>query len=120
MKIEIFDKTICKALRDVMQRALSEAGIEGVEFEVGGMAFSGTECNIRVSAKTAGNAAERSDKAENMAKLYGLASTEAADGTRLVEFHAKKHKYPFIVVKPNGKRFKLTLEQARQKFSVTA
>ena len=114
MQIQNFDKDTCKALRVKLTAVLLDAGIEGVDFHVGSMSFTDTECKIRVTAKTAGAADARLEHAGRMAKLHGLACTER-DGATLVDYEPKKHKYPFIIER-KGKRFKLTPDQAIRTF----
>ena len=119
MKIETFDRSSCRVLRDKLQAVLAEAGIEGVEFEVGNMRFTANEVSIKLTAKTAGAEGERLDVVAQMAKLHGIASTER-DGWRLVDYHPKKRKYPFIAENPRGTRYKMDVQQAQNRFGVAA
>lgn len=111
MKIEKFDRAVCRALRERMNAVLAEAGIEGLTFEVGNMSFTNTECQIKVTAATAGAEKARAGRAEMIGKLYGLACTEK-DGYKLVDFHAKKRKFPFIV-EHGGKTYKMSPDRAK-------
>ncbi len=120
MKIEKFDRATCRTLRLAMNRALVEAGIEGVEFAVGNMSFNDTECNIKVKATTAGNSEARDDIVSLKAKLHGIAALTNDTGWKLVDFHSKKSKYPFIATDAAGKRYKLSPAQAQAKFGRAA
>lgn len=119
MNIEKFDRSTCRVLRRALEDALKNVGIEGVTFDVGGMRFSDTECTVKVVAKTAGNGAHVADLLSMEAKFHGIASTQR-NGWTLVDFHPKKHKYPFIATNENGSRYKLSISQAKMRFGAVS
>lgn len=119
MKIEKFDRATLNILRTAMQSALEATGIDGVTFEVGNMRFTEAEATIKIVAKTEGAADANLGQVARMAKLHGIATIEA-NGWKLIEYHAKKRKYPFIALSPQFKRFKLSPDQAQNRFGVAA
>lgn len=115
MTITTFDKTACRIIRQKLEAVLAEAGIDGVTFEVGSMRYGKTDCIIKLTAKTEGAADERLGVVSRMAKLYGIANTELG-GWKIIDFHAKKRLYPFIVLNPQGAQYKMSPDQARGQF----
>lgn len=54
MNIDKLDRSTVKMIRGKMQQVLDEAGIDGVEFEIGNARFSENEVTFKVVGKTAG------------------------------------------------------------------
>ena len=113
--IKEFNRPICRQLRGDLEKVLANAGIEGVTFDVGNMSFSNTECKIKIVAKTEGFAEKNAADMTNVARIYGLADTTRA-GWTLVDYTPRRRKYPFLATNPEGKTYKLSLDQAHFRF----
>jgi len=115
MSITKFDRNACRIVRARLEEVLAEAGIEGVEFEVGNMSFLPNQLTIKVVGKTEGAADDQHDLLVSMTRLDNIGSLEK-NGWKIIEYHSKKPKYPYIVTDGRGKRFKMTPGQARMQF----
>jgi hypothetical protein len=110
-----FDKEACRTLRRSMQEALNQMDVDGLTIEVGNMSFTDNKITIKVTAETAGAQLERSDALFDAISRHGIASANA-DGYVLVDYHPQKRKYPFIMVGPEGARYKISVDRALDRF----
>ena len=104
-----------KTIREKLQAALDDAGVEGVEFSVGSCRYRDTDGTFKVDFKLAGERTRDEELLEVEMRRLGLNRTNA-EGMTLVEYHTRKHKYPFIYTRADGKRFKCSAFQAKAYF----
>jgi len=103
-----------KTLRENMQRALNEAGLD-FTFDVGNMTFGDTEVTIKVKAVLNGATPKSKADLEKKMKVYGL-GYKGKKGQTLTGFNFRSPKYPFTFVTVRGARYKCSLEQAKAIF----
>ena len=118
MTIKTFDKQNLKTVRDMLNvylETLSENELEGMTFKVGNMRFTDNEVTIQLSATTEGAAADKTEYVAAMCRAHGIPKTENR-GATIIDYHPKKIKYPFIVMKADGKRYKMSPEEALRNF----
>lgn len=114
MKFTTFDKKNLRILREKMNEVLKEYGPEGVEFEVGNIKFSATDCEIKVKAKIEGAQTFEDAILLSRVKALGL-KMEGKFGEKLVSYNSRSYKYPFVYEK-GGKRWKCNEFQAKRLF----
>jgi hypothetical protein len=114
-KFTSFDRKNLNALRAEMEAVLAKYGVESnLEFSVGGMKFSSSDVEIKVSAKVKGAKTFNDVVLESRVKALGLVMEK--NGAKLVRYDSKKFKFPFIYEK-NGKLFKTSEEYAKFLFA---
>lgn len=114
-KFEVFDRKNLQALREEMEAVLAKYGMESnLEFTVGGMKFSASDVEIKVSAKVKGAKTFNDVVLESRVKALGLVMEK--NGMKLVRYDSKKYKMPFIYEK-GGKLFKTSEEHAKFLFA---
>lgn len=109
-----FTPTKLKVLRAAMQKALEEAGIEDITFEIGNCRYDDGEATFKVAAKLDGVKSRKDVALEKQMKIYGL-KEEGRDGAKLVSYNSRSYKYPFVYEK-GGKRWKCGSDQAKYLF----
>ena len=114
MNYDQFDKNTLKILRSAMQKALDEAGLGNLEFNVGNMKYSSAEVKIQITAKIEGKKTITDVMLEEQIRVHNL--KREVGGRVLVEFKPSNHKYPFIF-EQNGKRYKCSTMQAKAYFA---
>ena len=77
MTINTFNTANLKLVRIAMKKALADTGIDGVEFEIGNLTYSETSANIKVIAKTSGDADKTAKNLDLFVDLHKIASEEA-------------------------------------------
>lgn len=114
-KFESFDRNNLKALSDEMNAVLAKYGMESnLEFSIGGIKFSSTDVEIKVSAKIKGAKTFNDVILESRVKALGLVMEK--DDMKLVRYDAKKYKMPFIFEK-GGKLFKASEDRIKFLFA---
>jgi len=111
MKYTSFDKTSLKILREELNKVLKQYGPEGVQFEVGNIKFSSSECDINVKAKIEGAKTLTDVMLETRCAALGL-QTVNKSGWKLVGYKPKNWKMPFLFER-DGKTFKCSEDQAK-------
>jgi len=120
MTIDTFNHDTLKVVREQLNlvlEVLSEGDLAGVTFEVGNMSFSNNSVKIGLVGRTEGAKADMSDLVARMARMHGLACTEKG-GYKIVDYHPKKIKYPFIIDTDDGRHLKMSPRQAAAKFGL--
>lgn len=119
MKITSFNRQNCGDVRRVLEQALQDAGIEGVTISTSTGRFSSNEYGFKVSVQTTATSSDGyaiGSALKQAMQMHNLSKMVAVDGGTLVDYHPRKHRYPFIVEK-NGKRWKYSVAQAKGAFS---
>lgn len=112
-----FNKKNLKELRAKIEKSLREAGIEGVEFNLGNIRFSEHDCKIELMAKIVGKKTQSEAAIENIAQIMGL-KVRNAKGDELVEYKSRNWKYPFVYVSgSDGHRYKCDEKTAERLFA---
>lgn len=114
MNIKEFDKPTLRAFR-VELEALLKKYDGNVEMSVGNITFSPGDAKITINAKIPGVKSQTEELIESYAKIHGLVLQK--NGRRLVEYHPRKYKMPFIYVDTDGKRYQTSLDRAKQLFA---
>jgi hypothetical protein len=114
-KFTAFDRKNLNALRTEMEAVLAKYGIDSnLEFSVGGMKFSQSDVEIKVSAKVKGAKTFGDVVLESRVKALGLVMEK--NGAKLVRYDSKKFKFPFIYEK-GGKMYKTSEDHAKFLFA---
>ena len=114
-KFTAFDRKNLNALRSEMEAVLAKYGMDSnIEFSVGGMKFSSTDVEVKVSAKIKGAKTFKDAILESRVKALGLVMEK--NGAKLVRYDSKKFKFPFIYEK-GGKLYKTSEEHAKFLFA---
>ncbi len=111
-------KAQVQAVRKQLNAVLDNAGITGFEFNLGNARFDSAEATFQLKVTKKGVQTKTQSALVMHAKMDGVDPTKVlADGERLVEYHVRKPKYPYISQKPNGRQYKMTATQAKMRFS---
>lgn len=114
-KFTAFDRKNLNALRAEMEAVLAKYGMESnLEFSVGGMKFSQSDVEVKVTAKVKGAKTLGDTILESRVKALGLVMEK--NGAKLVRYDSKKYKFPFIYEK-GGKLYKTSTEHAKFLFA---
>lgn len=112
-----FTKAKVQKLRADLDAVLANAGMNDVEFYLGDCRFYQTEATFKLVAKVKGAVSREEDALAMYAKMDKVdANGVGPKGEKLVEYHTRKPKYPYIYVTKGGKRFKCTARQAQNLF----
>ena len=122
-----FNASKCRELRDIMQTALENAGIEGVSFDVGNAKFDQDEITFTVQALRVGAKTRAQRDLELMANTIGIDADRQAymkNGKQTVlvelsEYLTRKRKMPWIVTQVGNPKnaWQLTDEQVKKVFA---
>ena len=111
-------KAQVQAVRKQLAAVLDNAGITGFDVELGNARFDSAQATFQLKVTKKGQATREQSALAIHAKLDGIDITKTKpDGEKLVEYHPRKRKYPYISVKPNGARYKMSVDQARLYFA---
>ena len=114
-KFAQFDRKNLNNLRAEMEVVFQKYGVDSnLEFSIGGMRFSDAEVTVKVSAKVKG--ARTLTDAILQSRVEALGLVMEKNGSKLVRYDTKKHKFPFIYEK-NGKLYKTSVEHAKLLFA---
>lgn len=111
-----FNPANLKDVRESIAKALAGA-VPGVDFQVGKITYSGTNCTIKVEANIQGQKTREQETLEMYAKTYGFDVTQEKShpshgACRLVGFNPRARTTPWIVECAKGRyRFHQELVQ---------
>jgi len=106
-------------LRKDVELLLAKNGLQGYEFTVGNAKYTSSEATFQLKVKIQGQQTVTESLLFTMAKQHKInANKTLATGEKLVEFHSRKPKFPYISEMPNGKRYKMSIWQAQHKFAI--
>jgi hypothetical protein len=111
MKYSNFNKPNLMTLRAELLKVLKEHGPEGIEFTLGNIKFSDSECTIALSAKIEGAKTMTDVMLETRCAALGLQIVNKS-GWKLVGYKPKNWKMPFLFER-DGKTFKCSEDQAK-------
>lgn len=111
MKFSSFDKKNLSVLRAEIEKVLKAHGPEGIEFSLGNIRFSASECKIDLNAKIAGAETKTDIMLKAKCAALGL-KVENAQGWKLTGYKSTNYKLPFIFQR-DGKSFKCSEDQAK-------
>ena len=96
-----FDKATARKIRDLMQKALEDADIDGVTISVGNCSFIDGEATYKVNVLLDGGKSKEQTALEQMATLMSLDTSKIAtlEGMKvsLVGYNSKARKRPWII-----------------------
>jgi len=111
-------RTQVKNLRSQLQAVLDANGVNGYELDLGNARFSDTECTFKLVAKVTGSKSQAESALDLYARLDGIdPKYVTARGDKLIEYKSRNTKYPYIFENKAGSRYKITREQAKQRFT---
>jgi hypothetical protein len=106
-----------KALREQLDAVLQANGVQGFEFELRNARYGGEEVTFQLHAKVAGAQTKEQKALDMYAVVDGVDPDKVSSrGERLVEYHPRKRKYPYIMENKAGTRYKITTEEAQRRF----
>ena len=96
-----FDKATARKIRELMQKALEDADIEGMTISVGNCSFTDGEATYKVNVLLDGGKSKDQLALEQMATLMSLDTSKIAtlEGMKvsLVGYNSKARKLPWII-----------------------
>ena len=122
-----FNAAKCRELRDIMQAALDQAGVEGVSFNIGNAKFDQDEVTFSVDVSRVGVKTRAQRDLELMANTIGIDVNRQAymnSGKQrflveLTEYKSRKRKMPWIVSQVGNPKnqWQLTDAQVKEVFA---
>ena len=96
-----FDKATARKIRELMQKALEDADIEGVTIKIGNCSFTEGEATYKVNVLLDGGKSKEQTALEQMATLMSLDTSKIATledmKVSLVGYNSKARKRPWII-----------------------
>ena len=96
-----FDKATARKIRELMQKALEDADIEGVTIKIGNCSFTEGEATYKVKVLLDGGKSKEQTALEQMATLMSLDTSKIATledmKVSLVGYNSKARKRPWII-----------------------
>lgn len=96
-----FDKPTARKIRELMQKALEDADIDGVTMSVGNCSFTEGEATYKVNVLLDGGKSKEQTDLEQMATLMSLDTSKIAtlEGMKvsLVGYNSKARKRPWVI-----------------------
>ena len=96
-----FDKATARKIRELMQKALEDADIDGVTMSVGNCSFTEGEATYKVNVLLDGGKSKEQTDLEQMATLMSLDTSKIVtlQGMKvsLVGYNSKARKRPWII-----------------------
>lgn len=99
------DRSTAKEARAVLNEAF--AHITGWEVEARNGTYDDCEVVFKVALRPVGTKSASQANAEKFAELMGMNMANGR-GMQIVGYNTKARSYPWIVTKPDGKRYKLS------------
>ena len=119
-----FDKATARKIRELMQKALEDADIDGVTISVGNCSFTEGEATYKVNVLLDGGKSKEQTNLEQMATLMSLDTSKIAtlQGMKvsLVGYNSKARKRPWIIQNlTTAQKYILDDDTAKRLFSNT-
>lgn len=118
--MEITRNRIRQINADIEKALWSVAEKHGVEISVGNSSFTDVEYTTKLTVKTEGSEQREREQSREYAKMLGLPEgivgrdfVMRGETCKVVRIDPKKRKYPVIIKKPNGKKYKVTVESVK-------
>jgi len=96
-----FDKPTARKIRELMQKALEDADIDGVTIKIGNCSFTEGEATYKVNVLLDGGKSKEQTALEQLATLMSLDTSKIAtlEGMKvsLVGYNSKARKRPWII-----------------------
>ena len=96
-----FDKATARKIRELMQKALEDADIDGVTIKIGNCSFTEGEATYKVNVLLDGGKSKEQTALEQLATLMSLDTSKIAtlEGMKvsLVGYNSKARKRPWII-----------------------
>ena len=96
-----FDKATARKIRELMQKALEDADIEGATIKIGNCSFTEGEATYKVNVLLDGGKSKEQTALEQMATLMSLDTSKIAtlEGMKvsLVGYNSKARKRPWVI-----------------------
>lgn len=102
-----FTSSNVQALQDEMVEVLNRYGFKNIEFSGNTRSYGSHETTFKIVGNIAGTQSESTQELEWHCKQDGIDPTQkGAKGEELLEYHTRKHTYPYIWKTISGKRYK--------------
>ena len=109
-----FDATNIKDFRARLASVL-EAEFPELRFELGRITYAGEYAKVAMEA-IAGKSQAETDL-ETMMQRHGISSRTNARGEKLIAYSRRARKYPYIMENAEGKKYKLAVYDALDRFA---
>ena len=107
MKVTQFTNKNVGTIEQQIVAACEAAGITGLSFKGSTRSYGKTETTFKIIAKVDGATSRADAEFARACKWNDIDVTEKGrKGETLVEYHPRKHKYPFIYTTVRGARYK--------------
>ena len=104
-------------LRSDINALLEDAGLAGVEMSLGNGSYTESEAHFKLNIKVAGVKSSTERDLVTFGQLDNInVFATGPKGQKLVEYHSKKRKYPYIYETVRGARYKASAQSARNLF----
>lgn len=113
------DRQTCKIAREELQAMIDASPLEffkDYEVTVGNASYDSVSATFKVTVKEAGAKTYQQDFAEREAERLGLKLVNGK-GDRIDAYNVRAPKFPWIVVKADGKRYKYTDAHIKAEFA---
>jgi len=107
MKVTQFTNKNVGSIEDQIVAACEAAGITGVSFSGITRSYGKTETTFKIKAQIEGTTSRADLEFDRACEWNDIdATVKGRKGETLVEYHPRKHKYPFIYTTVRGARYK--------------
>jgi len=105
-------------IRKQLEAVFAANGLLGYAVSLGNARFDSAQATFQLKVTKKGQQTQEQSALVLHARLDGIDLNKTKpDGEKLVEYHPRKRKYPYISQKPNGSRYKMSAQQAKMYFS---
>ena len=110
-------KAQVEALRAQLNAVLENAGINGFELSLGNARYGSSEATFQLKAQVKGAQSKEQTALDMYAVMDGVDPDKVSSrGEKLVEYHVRKPKYPYIMVNKAGTKYKISKAEAKRRF----
>jgi len=117
MNMQNFTRSNVASMQDEMIEVLNKYGFKNVQFKTDSARFSSSECTFKLTGKIAGTKTRAESELARHAAIDGVDPDKTGPkGEKLIEYHSRKRKYPYIYASISGKWYKCGPDRARNMF----
>ena len=114
-------KVQVRVLRTQLEAVLQNAGVTGFDLKLGNARFGSSDVTFQLKAQVTGAQTKEQTALDMYSKIDGVDPTKVSDrGEKLVEYHVRKPKYPYIMVNKAGSKYKISSAEAKRRFGAVA
>jgi len=110
-------KAQVRTVRKQLEAVFATHGITGFDLSLGNARFDSAQATFQLKVTKHGQATQEQSALSMHAVMDGIDINKTKpDGEKLIEYHPRKRKYPYISQKPNGNKYKMSTQQAKMFF----